>query len=199
MRPIEPGESLVYRFRAEHAGIYLYHCGTAPLLQHVANGMYGALVVDPPSLAPVDRELVVVQSELYLTGTLAQMRSAQPDLVVFNGYADQYRHEPVTADPGDRVRVWVLDAGPNGDSAFHVVGTQFDTVYKEGAYLLRRDDPERGAAQALDLGPGEGGFVETTIPAAGHYPMVTHRLADAGRGATGIIVAGHPPAGQGGH
>ena len=194
MRSIEPGESLTYQFRAARAGVWMYHCGTAPLLQHVANGMYGALIVDPPGLAEVDRELVLVQSELYLDGTLESMRAARPDAVVFNGYADQYRHAPVHVDPGDRVRIWVLDAGPSDGSAFHVVGAQFDTAYKEGSYLLRAGDGTAGGSQALDLAPSQGGFVELSLDEPGTYPFVTHRLADASRGATGLLVVGEPAA-----
>ena len=67
MRTIEPGESLVYQFTAEHSGIWMYHCGTAPVLHHIGNGMYGAVVIDPPNLKPLDHEYVFVQSELYLS------------------------------------------------------------------------------------------------------------------------------------
>jgi nitrite reductase (NO-forming) len=190
MRPIEPGQRLVYRFTATKAGIWMYHCSTMPMLYHIANGMYGAVIIDPPGLAPVDREYVLVQSELYLgaSGALADLAKAQaeqPDAVVFNGYAAQYDHRPLTARAGERVRVWVLDAGPNRDSAFHIVGGQFDTVYREGQWLLRPDDP--GGAQILDLAPGAGGFVELTFPEVGHYPFVSHAMVDAERGAHGLF------------
>lgn len=193
MRSIEPGEELVYSFRAEHAGAWLYHCGTAPMLQHVAMGMYGAVVIDPPGLSAVDRELVLVQSEVYLgkdgrIPELAPLQSADYDLVTFNGYADQYTRAPIRVRAGERIRVWVVDAGPNASSAFHVVGTQFDTVYREGAYTLRPDDGT-GAAQVLDLAPAQGGFVEFTLPEPGRYPLVSHRLADADRGASGLLLA----------
>jgi nitrite reductase (NO-forming) len=79
----------------------------------------------------------------------------------------------------------VLDAGPNRTSSFHVVGALFDTVYKEGRWLTRPDDP--GGAQVLDLTPGSGGFVETVFPEAGHYPFVTHSMVDAERGARGVV------------
>ncbi|HEX6498712.1 MAG TPA: multicopper oxidase domain-containing protein [Micromonosporaceae bacterium] len=190
MRSIPPGQSLVYRFTAGRAGIWMYHCATMPMLEHVGNGMYGAVVIDPPGLAPVAHEYVLVQSELYLgaqgqPGDLAKMRADQPDAVVFNGYVSQYVHRPLTAGAGERVRFWVLDAGPNRASAFHVVGAQFDTVYKEGAYLLRPGTP--GGAQELDLSPAGGGFVETVFPQPGHYPFLSHVLVDAERGARGVI------------
>lgn len=190
MRSIAPGERLVYRFTATKAGIWMYHCSTMPMLHHLANGMYGAVIIDPPGLAPVDREYVLVQSELYLGASgepadLAKAQAERPDAVVFNGYAAQYDHRPLTARAGERVRVWVLDAGPNRDSAFHIVGGQFDAVYREGQWLLLPDDP--GGAQILDLAPGSGGFVELTFPEAGHYPFVSHAMVDAERGAHGLF------------
>jgi len=105
--------------------------------------------------------------------------------VVFNGYADQYDHAPLQAKVGQRVRVWVLDAGPDRPTSFHVVGGQFDTVYAEGAYRLRRGSP--GGSQALFLGPAQGGFVELTFPQPGHYPFVSHLMTDAERGAHGVF------------
>jgi nitrite reductase (NO-forming) len=194
MATIASGESLVYRFRAEHAGIWMHHCGTAPALHHIGNGMYGAVVIDPPGLPAVDRELVVVQSELYLgpqgqPGDLAKMQAGAADAVVFNGYVNQYLAAPIRVEPGETVRIWVLDAGPNEDSSFHIVGTVFDTVYKEGAYLLRPDG-SRGGSQALDLQPAQGGFVELTFDHPGLYPMVTHKFANVGKGALGTFQVG---------
>ena len=80
--------------------------------------------------------------------------------MVFNGYADQYDHAPLKARVGQRIRIWVLDAGPDRPTSFHVVGGQFDTVFEEGAYRLRRGSS--GGSQALFLGPAQGGFVELT-------------------------------------
>ncbi|MGA5299563.1 multicopper oxidase domain-containing protein [Nucisporomicrobium flavum] len=185
MRPIEPGQRLTYRFTATKAGIWMYHCSTMPMLLHLGNGMYGAVIIDPPGLARADREYVLVQSELYRGGDLAAMRADHPDAMAFNGYAAQYTHHPLTARAGERVRIWVLDAGPNRDTSFHVVGAQFDTVYAEGRYQLRPAEP--GGAQVLPLGPAGGGFVETVLPEAGHYPFVSHVMADADRGARGMI------------
>lgn len=190
MRPIDPGQRLTYRFTATKAGIWMYHCSTMPMLHHIGNGMYGAVIIDPPDLPSVDREYVLVQSELYLgpdgePGDLGKMRAERPDAVVFNGYVAQYAHRPLTARAGQRVRVWVLDAGPNRGSAFHVVGAQFDTLYREGQWLLRPDDP--GAAQVLDLAPAAGGFVETVFPEPGRYPFVSHAMVDAERGARGLF------------
>lgn len=194
MRTIQPGESLVYQFKADYAGIWMYHCGTPPALHHIGNGMYGAVVIDPPGLPAVDHEFVMVQSELYLgaqdgPGDLSKMQDVRPDAVVFNGYANQYKFSPIQVEPGQRVRIWVLDAGPSENSSFHIVGTIFDTVFKEGAYELR-PDATRGGAQTLDLQPAQGGFVEFTLDQPGQYPIVTHKFANVGKGALGLLQAG---------
>jgi nitrite reductase (NO-forming) len=198
MRTIEPGETLEYSFTATQSGIWLYHCSTAPmsprpLLQHSANGMFGAVVIDPAGLDPVDREYLLVQSEFYLgpqggSADSAKIAAATPDLVVFNGYANQYQERPLTARVGERIRFWVLDAGPNLPSSFHIVGGQFDTVYAEGEYLLRAGGSTgSGGSQALSLAPTQGGFVELTFPEAGAYSFVTHAMTDAERGASGNV------------
>jgi nitrite reductase (NO-forming) len=194
MRTINPGEQLIYQFKAKHAGIYMYHCGTAPTLHHIGNGMYGAIIIDPPGLAKVDHEYLLVQSELYFgpqdqPGSLAKMQTERFDAVVFNGYASQYKFRPIRVEPGQRVRVWVLDAGPSENSAFHVVGTVFDTAYKEGEYLLQPGFG-RGGAQVLDLQPAQGGFVEFSFDEPGLYPIVTHKFANVAKGALGLFQAG---------
>jgi nitrite reductase (NO-forming) len=200
MRTIDPGEQLTYEFEALHAGIWMYHCGTAPVLHHTGNGQYGAVIVDPPDLPEVDHEYVFVQSEFYLgpegePGSYAKMLAEAPDIVAFNGYANQYLHDPITdVEVGERVRAWVLDAGPSENSSFHVIGTIFDTVYKEGAYRLRPDE-QRGGAQALDLQPAQGGFVEFTFDEDGLYPFVTHKFANVPRGAVGVFHVGDVDAG----
>lgn len=191
MRTIEPGETLTYTFTATRSGVWMYHCSTMPMSLHIANGMVGAVVIDPPGLPPVDHEYVLVQSELYLgeqggTADEAALTAQTPTLVTFNGYAHQYRDRPLAVRAGERVRVWVLDAGPHRASSFHVVGGQFDTVYREGDWTLRDGGSTgTGGAQVLALQPAEGGFVELTFPAAGTYPFVTHVMGDAERGASG--------------
>ena len=193
MRTIQPGESLTYTFTATKAGIWMYHCSTMPMSMHIANGMFGAVIIDPPDLAPVAKEYLLVQGELYLgatdeTADADKIAAMTPDLVTFNGYADQYVHQPLEVDAGDRVRVWVLDAGPNSPSSFHVVGGQFDTVYLEGAYTLLPGNG--GGSQALGLQPAQGGFVEIEFAEPGNYPFVTHRMSDAEKGARGIFTVG---------
>jgi nitrite reductase (NO-forming) len=154
--------------------------------------MFGAVVIDPPGLAPVDHEYVLVQSEMYLgqqggIADAAKLATERPDLVLFNGYANQYDHAPLKARVGERVRIWVLAAGPNKGSSFHVVGGQFDTVWSEGSYLLKRSPGGTGGGQVLALAPAQGGFVELTFPEEGSYPFVTHAMSDAERGAHGLF------------
>ncbi len=197
MRTIPPGQSLLYRFTATRAGVWMYHCSTMPLSAHIAAGMHGAVVIEPPDLPAVDRSYLLVQSEVYLgpdhaAGSASEVdadkvRAERPDAVVFNGTANQYAHRPLAARVGERVRIWVLDAGPNRPSSFHVVGGQFDTVYAEGSWLLRPGPGQTGGSQVLALGPSQGGFVELTLPEAGHYPLVSHVMVDAERGAHGIL------------
>jgi nitrite reductase (NO-forming) len=195
MRTLEPGERLVYRFTARRAGAWLYHCSTPPMTLHIANGMYGAVIIDPPGLPAVDREYALVGAQLYTGAPDADakttaIRAGQPDGWMFNGTAAQYMHAPLPARVGERVRVWVVNAGPGDSIAFHVVGTQFDTVYKEGAWLLHGPgdaSAPAGGSQALDLAPAQGGFVELIFPEAGHYPFMDHDMRHAENGAHGIF------------
>ncbi|WP_151641561.1 multicopper oxidase domain-containing protein [Corynebacterium sp. 11A] len=194
MRDIAPGEQLLYRFRAEHAGAWLYHCGTAPMSLHLAAGMFGAVIIDPPDLAPVDHEYILVQSEIYGLDTTAEhpvdeaaLQTLQPDATVFNGLEFAYMAAPLTMQPGQTARFWVVNAGPNIASSFHIVGTQFHTMYKEGAYQLR-DAAGSGGGQALGLLAAQGGFVEARFPEAGTYTFVNHQFIDAERGAKGRII-----------
>jgi nitrite reductase (NO-forming) len=208
MRTVPPGGSLTYRFTADRAGVWMYHCSTMPMSAHIAAGMHGAVVIEPDNLPAVDRSYVLVQSEVHLDGDgrsvvrevdAASAAADTPDAVVFNGAANQYAARPLRARVGERVRVWVLAAGPNRGSSFHVVGAQFDTVWSEGAYLLRAGEAPGGSSagtggtigsggsQVLALAPAQGGFVELVPREPGHYPFVTHVMADAERGARGIL------------
>jgi len=191
MRTIAPGETLTYIFTAEHSGIWMYHCSTVPMSLHIANGMFGAVIIDPPDLDEVDHEFIMIQSELYLgpqgeVGDLAKIQADEPDLVVFNGYANQYAYEPIEVGVEDRVRIWVMPVGPNRGTSFHVIGGQFDTVFHEGRYLLRAGETT-GASQALGLTTAQGGFVELTFPEIGDYPFVDHVMINAERGAKGLF------------
>lgn len=183
MRTIQPGERLVYRFRADHPGVWMYHCSTTPMTQHIGGGMFGAVIIDPPGLAPVDREYVLVSSELYFgdagEGQAAKLRAGTPDGWAFNGMAHQYDRRPLSAKAGERVRFWLLNAGPGGLVSFHIVGAQFGTTYLEGV--------RGGPAQTLALAPSQGGFVETVFPEPGRYALVDHDMRHAEGGAHGTV------------
>jgi nitrite reductase (NO-forming) len=195
MRPIGPGQSANYTFKALRSGIFMYHCGAPPVIEHIGMGMYGAIIIDPPNLPPVDHEYVMLQSELYRSSDPTQpaaidkMLNEKWDAVVFNGYPNQYQDQPIDVNVGDKIRVWVLDDGPSENSSFHVIGTIFDTTYKEGAYLLR-PGADQGGSQALDLQPAQGGFVEFSFDQPGLYPFVTHKFASASKGALGVFAVG---------
>src|SRR5690606_11020685 len=114
---IGPGETLTYTFTATQSGIWMYQCSKMPMTAYIANGMYGAVVIEPHDLPEVDQSFVLVQGEYYLGDhdggevDMDKILERKPDLVVFNGYANQYDHAPLAATVGERVRVWVLDAG----------------------------------------------------------------------------------------
>ena len=197
MRSIAPGEELLYEWTADYAGVWMYHCGTAPTLHHIANGMYGMVIVEPAEGLPkVDKEFALVQSEWYLGPqgqpvdlTKAAAGAPAPDYVVFNGVANQYKDGPIEVGTGQSVRMFVLDAGPNIDSSFHIVGTIFNTVIKEGVHLTK-GNPGSWGSQAMDLSPAQGGIVEFTTAEDGLYPVVTHAFNFVGRGALGLVKAG---------
>ncbi len=197
MTSINPGEEKLYEFTAEFAGVWMYHCGTAPALHHIANGMYGMMIVEPKGgLEKVDQEFALVQSEWYLgpqgepaSLTKAAAAAPAPDFVMFNGVANQYKDSPIQIATGKRVRVFILDAGPSIDSSFHIVGTIFDRVVKEGVEL-KVGNPGGYGSQAVDLAPAQGAIVEFTMAEDGLYPIVTHAFNFVGRGALGLFQAG---------
>ncbi len=197
MTSINPGEEKLYEWQADYAGVWMYHCGTSPALHHIANGMYGMVIVEPKEGLPkVDKEFALVQSEWYLGPqgqpvSLAKASAAAPapDFVVFNGVANQYKDNPLKVGTGEKVRIFVLNAGPSVDSSFHIVGTIFNTVIKEGV-ALTPDNPGHYGAQAVDLSPAQGAIVEFTTAEDGMYPIVTHAFNFVGHGALGLVQAG---------
>lgn len=201
-RSIAPGQSIEFEFVANYPGVFMYHCGTPMVLEHIASGMYGAVVVEPRGGYPtrVDREYVVIQSEFYaapdpqkrrvdgvplhvLDGP--RLRAAQPTHTVFNGVHNGMVTAPLAAKPGERVRLYVLNVGPSKTSSFHVVGTIFDRVWFEG----NPDNQFRGMQTVL-LGSSNSAIVEFMIPEPGSYIMVDHHFANASQGAVGLIEAG---------
>jgi nitrite reductase (NO-forming) len=187
---VAPGESFTYRFTATTPGVFMYHCGTAPVVHHIANGMYGMIIVEPAEgLPPVDRELALVQSDFYVSDTPgapaddAKLMSGIPDVVAFNGYAGQYKETPIMVKKGERIRAFVLAAGPNTWSAFHVVGTIFDRAWIDG---IHPENLNLGN-QTLNLAASQGAVAEFTLDEEGVYPFVTHDFTNAAKGAVGLL------------
>ncbi|MGH8377915.1 MAG: multicopper oxidase domain-containing protein, partial [Gammaproteobacteria bacterium] len=188
---VQPGETIKFSFVARVPGAFLYHCGTPPVLLHIANGMYGALIVDPAKpLPPAAESYVLVQSEWYtqqVAGHLMgpnyeKMLAERPDEVVFNGAAFQYRDHPLVVTPGKLVRLYVVDAGPDLWTSFHVIGAIFDKVYPDGdaAHAL-------SGVSTYSVGPGAGAVFDLVIPEPGKYPFVDHDMAHAMIGAVGVL------------
>jgi nitrite reductase (NO-forming) len=202
-RMLLPGDSIHFEFEANDPGAYMVHCGTPPITMHIMQGMYFAIIVDPKDGwgTKADKEFVLVQSEFYAKADSAghhgpdwtaamDKRASQ---VVFNGRAFQYKDTPITVDEGDRVRFFVVNAGPTFRSDFHVVGAIFDRVYPDG-------DPDNvlERVQTYTVPAGGGAVFETVFEKGksgeGLYPFVTHAFADAEKGAVGIIQVGTPKA-----
>ena len=193
---LAPGKSMHYRFTADHPGVFMYHCATKPVLMHTGAGMVGMFVVKPKNLAPVDKELWMTQQEYYIgkpgaDADMAKMTAKQPDVIAFNGYANQYADAPVTVRKGEKVRMYVLNAGPSIWSAFHVIGTVFDRTVIEGT--VGHD------SQTINLAPSQGGWVEFTLAEEGTFPFVTHAFGDMVKGAMGVLATTKAPKAGGGH
>jgi uncharacterized cupredoxin-like copper-binding protein len=151
---------------------------------HTGAGMTGMFLVKPRNLPPAAKELWLVQGEYYIgkPGGLAdeaKMQAETPDVIAFNGYANQYKFAPITVPVGKTVRLYVLNAGPSKWSAFHVIGTLFDTVDEEGVVSH--------GAQTVSLAPAEGAWVDLTLPQAGDYTFLTHAFGDMTKGAAGVL------------
>lgn len=190
-RSIKPGESLRFSFVARTAGAFLYHCGTPPVLLHISNGMYGAIIVDPkPPLPPASVSYVLVQGEWYtqqvrdtlMAGNFEKMAAVTPAEVVFNGVAFKYQDNPLPANAGQRIRLYVVNAGPNLSSAFHVIGAVFAAVYPDGdtGHALT-------GVSTYEVAPGAGAVFDLIIPQPGKYAFVDHSMRNVLRGAVGVL------------
>jgi nitrite reductase (NO-forming) len=200
-RNIGPGEELEFEFVAKDPGAFMVHCGTPPVLMHIMQGMYLPIIVDPRNGwgTEVDREYVIVQSEFYAREGRDGLHVADWDAaldktathVVFNGRANQYQAAPLAADVGDRVRFFVVNAGPSLRSDFHIVGVVFDRVYPDG-----NPDNVLNSVQTWSVPAGGGAVFETEFrkgeSGEGVYAFVTHAFADASKGAVGLIRVGQP-------
>jgi nitrite reductase (NO-forming) len=189
-QPVDPGTSKTFDWVAMYPGVFMYHCGVAPVLQHIANGMYGAIIVEPANL-PREREFVLLSSEFYpgprpvhgvYEGDYQRMLAVRPSYVVWNGVADQYKAHPLQVRPNEKFRLWVVNAGPTLTTAFHVIGAMFEETHDSGnpANTLY-------GLQTFDIPPGSGAMFELQIRDPGLYPFVTHAFAYTALGAVGLI------------
>ena len=193
-----PGAAKTFSFRANVPGVFMYHCGTAPAFVHIANGMYGAIVVEPRGMPAVDRQYVLVSSEFYLDRSglgrpaaldLTKAQQMTPDWVTWNGYAGQYKTHPLTAEPGQTVRFWVVDAGPSLNTEFHVVGTVLERAWVDADLV---DAPQHDIQTAV-VPAGGGGVFDVKIDKRGIYPFVSHSFASVQMGEVGLLNVGNVP------
>jgi nitrite reductase (NO-forming) len=189
-----PGGETVFEFRALNPGLYVYHCAVPSVGQHVANGMYGLILVEPrDGLPAVDREFYVMQGEFYTEGSHGERGlqpfsyekavDERPDYVVFNGSVGSMAGETaLRANVGESVRLYVGNGGPNLISSFHVIGEIFDNVYTEGGTAVNHN------VQTTLIPAGGAAIGEFRFDAPGRYIMVDHSLFRAfDKGAAGFI------------
>jgi len=190
---VPAGGSAAFRFKALNPGVYVYHCATPMVAHHIANGMYGLIVVEPEAgFAPVDREFYVMEGDVYLSGDrgqaghheigMAELLAEQPDYVLFNGSVGALTGPgALTATAGETVRIFFGVGGPNLTSSFHVIGEIFDRVHPEGA-----TEPARNVQTTL-VPAGGATVVEFTAEVPGDYILVDHSLGRLEKGAAAIL------------
>jgi nitrite reductase (NO-forming) len=192
---VSPGQEAVLRVKATMPGFYMYHCAAAESIPtHIANGMYGFVLVDPAKGLPeVDHEWYVVQSEFYaeqktaghLTFSFQKGLSERPDYVFWNGrFGALMGENALHAKPGERIRLYIGNAGPNLVSSFHVIGTMFDSVYREGDLI----SPPAHGIQTTLVPAGGSTVVEFTPQVPGAYLLVDHSIFRIMKGAVGQIM-----------
>lgn len=183
---VMPDAEGTFTYPADSPGVFMYHCGSYPALLHIANGMYGMIIVEPkdgyPTDDEVDRAYTIVQSEWYRENDFQAFLNEEPNYVVFNGDTFSLKEKPLLAKVGERVRIYVNNAGPNEVSSFHVVGTVFDRVYLDG-----NPKNELYGMQTVMLPASGGAVVEFIVKEIGDYPIVTHQFNHASKGATAIL------------
>lgn len=195
---VMPNESGTFSYPANKPGVFMYHCGTKPVLSHIANGMHGTIIVMPkdgyPNDGEIDREFVIIQNEWYKYNDLNDFTNGVPTNVVFsakalkegdvntNGTVNSLVDTPLLAKVGDRIRMYVNNVGPNEVSSFHVVGTVFDDVYIDGNPYNHMK-----GIQTVMLPASGGAVVEFTVTREGNYPIVTHQFNHATKGAVAML------------
>lgn len=195
-----PGEHKSFTFKATTPGLFVYHCATMPHAEHIANGMYGLILVEPEGGLPkVDHEYYVMQGEIYtdkpfgtqgLVGdSYEKILAETPDYYVFNGAVGALSEKkPLTSKVGETVRIFFGDAGPNKPSSFHAIGQIFDRVYDQASL---QSAPLRGV-QTILVPPGGAAIVEMKTLVPGKYTLVDHAIARVERGLIGSLIVSGP-------
>ncbi|MEW6596795.1 MAG: copper-containing nitrite reductase [Pseudomonadota bacterium] len=199
---VTPGETKGFTFKALTPGLYVYHCATPMVSNHISNGMYGMILVEPPGGLPkVDREFYVMQGELYTTApygeagaqefSVEKLLAEHPEYIVFNGAVGALTQtHPLKAKVGEKVRIFFGVGGPNLTSSFHVIGTIFDHAYDFGAV----ESPPLQGVQTVTVPPGGATIVDLSLPVPGRFVLVDHALSRMEHGLAGYLVAEGPPA-----
>ncbi|WP_314154059.1 copper-containing nitrite reductase [Capnocytophaga granulosa] len=193
---VAPGQQRTFSFKCLNPGLYVYHCAQAPVPLHIANGMYGLILVEPEGgLPPVDKEYYVMQGDFYTDGAYGaggtqafnqeKALMENPDYIVFNGKVGSLTQDgALTANPGETVRLFVGNGGPNKVSSFHVIGEIFDRVHVEGGSLMNEN------VQTTLIPAGGAAIVEFKVDVPGSYVLVDHSIFRAfNKGALGLLVA----------
>ena len=193
---VAPGQQRTFSFKCLNPGLYVYHCAQAPVPMHIANGMYGLILVEPEGgLPPVDKEYYVMQGDFYTDGAYGaggtqafnqeKALMENPDYIVFNGKVGSLTQDgALTANPGETVRLFVGNGGPNKVSSFHVIGEIFDRVHVEGGGLMNEN------VQTTLIPAGGAAIVEFKVDVPGSYVLVDHSIFRAfNKGALGLLVA----------
>ncbi len=191
----DPMKSVSYSFTANVPGVFIYHCTAPPILDHIASGMYGMMIVEPKAGWPNGdaQEVTIVQSELYglpdahgfIVGSHGKIVQARPDFVVFNGALNKYSFDhPIDIKVGKLVRLFFVNAGPSFSSAFYVTGVLFDTVYKSG-------NPANAmhGINTLEVPPSDGAVFEFRVTQPGYYQFMDQNRAQQYKGANGVFRA----------
>ncbi|CAD7052411.1 nitrite reductase, copper-containing [Pseudorhizobium endolithicum] len=190
-----PGEEKAFKFKARHPGLYVYHCAVPPVAMHMANGMYGMILVEPEDgLPPVDREFYVMQGEIYtaepfgseglLTEDYDKLLNERPEYFVLNGHVGALTdHYPMKASVGETIRIFFGVGGPNHVSSFHVIGEIFDRVYINGSVT----QPPQTDVQTVVVPAGGAAIVEFQPEVPGRYVLVDHSLSRVERGLAGWL------------
>jgi len=195
-----PGQSKTFTFQATTPGLFVYHCGTPMIAEHIANGMYGLILVEPAGGLPhVDHEFYVMQGEIYTTAPKgkaglqqfsdAKLMAETPEYFVFNGAVDALTKEhPLNANVGDTVRVFFGDAGPNDTSSLHVVGEIFTRDFELGSLT----SPALTGVQTASVPPGAAAILEFTTSTPGQFTMMDHAMARMAKGLMAVFDVSGP-------